>query len=186
MAVATFGLAPNPRLCSPGKALSLYAAKESTSSMDPQEAIESFKNYCDKYAMKFSDGGSVNIAHLGGGWAKERFLFDECEDIDVFQTSSLMYPYEARHQFIIVREFTDFHSDKSGAEVDSEFCKSDRSRHIHSYRLDKGFWMPTKRIHQSIYSQKTAAILGEADWYDCVQSEGDAITFVNKCTHGDE
>ena len=154
--------------------------------MDPQEAIESFKNYCDKYAMKFSDGGSVNIAHLGGGWAKERFLFDECEDIDVFQTSSLMYPYEARHQFIIVREFTDFHSDRSGAEVDSEFCKSDRSRHIHSYRLDKGFWMPTKRIHQSIYSQKTAAILGEADWYDCVQSEGDAITFVNKCTHGDE
>lgn len=164
----------------------LYAHAESIVSMDPQQAIESFKNYCDKYAMKFSDGSAVNIAQLGGGWAKERFLFEASEDIDVFQTSSLMYPYEAKHQFVILREFTDFHTDKNAAEDDSEFSKSDRTRHIHNYRLDKAFWIPTKRIHQSIYSQKTAAILGEASWYDCVQSEGDVITFINKCTYGDE
>lgn len=153
--------------------------------MDPSEAIESFKNYCDKFAVKFSDGTATNVAHLGGGWAKERFLFEASEDIDVFQTSSLMYPFESKHQFVIRREFTDFHSNQGAAESDTDYCKSDRSRHIHNYRLDQGFWVPTKRIHQSIYTQQTASILGEASWYDCVQSEGDKITFVFKCTHGD-
>jgi ribosomal protein L7/L12 len=153
--------------------------------MNPQEAIESFKNYCDKYATRFCDGSAVNIAHLGGGWAKERFLFERSEDIDVFQTASVMYPYEASHQFIILREITDFHSSKGTAEVDSEFRKRDWSRHIHRYRLDNCFWMPIKRIHQSIYSQETASIIGEAEWYDCIQTEGNTITFTNQCIHGE-
>jgi hypothetical protein len=154
--------------------------------MDPSEAIETFKNYCDKYAMKFSDGSAVKVSQLGGGWAKERYLFEASEDIDVFQTSSLMYPYESRHQFVILREYTDFHQSMIAAENDSWFCKSDRTRHIHNYRLDKGFWMPTKRVHQMIYSQEMVELIGEATWYDCVQSEGDVITFVHQCTYGDE
>jgi hypothetical protein len=154
--------------------------------MEPSQAIESFKTQCDKYAMRFGDGGAVCITYLGGGWAKERFLFEASEDIDVLHTNSLMYPYEAKHQFLIIREFTDFHSNKSGAEGDSDFCQNARTRHIHKYRLDQGFWMPIQRKHQTVYTQEVASILGEASWYDCVEREGDEITFANKCSYGDE
>jgi len=154
--------------------------------MDPQQAIKSFKDYCDRYAISFSDGSALIVTRLGGGWVKERFLFEKSEDIDVFQTASLMYPYEAKHQFVILREFTDFHASRNSAEVDSGFCRSDQSRHIHTYRYDNNFWMPIKRIHQGIYSQATAAILGVATWYDCIQSEGDKTTYVHQCTHGED
>lgn len=154
--------------------------------MDPRQAIKSFKDYCDRYAISFSDGSAVIVTRLGGGWVKERFLFEKSEDIDVFQTASLMYPYEAKHQFVILREFTDFHASRNSAEVDSRFFKSDQSRHIHAYRYDNDFWIPIKRVHQSIYPQTTAAILGVAPWYDCIQSEGDKTTYIHQCTHGED
>lgn len=137
---------------------------------EADDPVSMFKRYISKHLNSYSKNKRERMARLGGGWVKEYYEPEQGYSFDVQKTSSLVTPYTAFCEFVLVRHFTDFHTTRESAIQDSNFIKTDKLKHRHTYGFQEGKWIVTSRFHQMFIPAqfKDISTLDE-EWFDCNQ-----------------